>query len=99
MLQPQQKKGDKMLTPEQEETCVLILRTHIPLTELRVFRARIAKHGNEWSRTDGWRFHGGMHVRNLLRANGAGEEELGINNLEDVCAHLIELAVSDYPSR
>lgn len=36
-----------------------------------------------------------MNVRNLLRANGFGESDLGVDNLDDYAVGLVELAVAE----
>jgi hypothetical protein len=49
------------------------------------------------SKTGDWfaayHFHGGMWIRNKLRAAGFGEKELGIENLDDYYVGLIEIAL------
>lgn len=36
-----------------------------------------------------------MNVRNLLRANGFGESDLGVDNLDGYTVGLVELAVAE----
>lgn len=40
-----------------------------------------------------YHFHWGMAIRNILRDNGFGEKEIGVENLDDVYAELVEDAI------
>ena len=59
--------------------------------EVTLLRKAIEKQGLNW-----WvPYHSiwGMHIRNLLRTNGYTEEALGIRNLDDIYAVLMEFVV------
>jgi len=49
--------------------------------------------------SEGWfafhHFEYGMHIRNLLRKKGFGEEYFGINNLDNIYVELVEDAVKE----
>lgn len=57
----------------------------------QVIAKMINENPNDWC--TGIHFGWGMYMRNLLRTNGYGEKELGLQNLDDYYAAIIEEAV------
>ena len=78
--------------PEKRQLAIEFLRGYFadaPST-VQEIRVAIEKNPAEW-----WVVHHlawGMGVRNLLRRNGYGEADLGVNNLDDCYAGLVEEA-------
>lgn len=62
-----------------------------PEPMMQILARMMQEQPNDWN--IGLHFGWGMAMRNLLRSNGYGEQELGIGNLDDYYAALIEEAV------
>jgi hypothetical protein len=67
-----------------------LFRTY-PDADVRVMRGVIAADPNEW--VVPYHFGWGMGIRNHLRQHGCGEAALGVANLDDVYALLVEQAL------
>jgi hypothetical protein len=81
------------LEPEIRAAAVRFLRKKFGKGMRQLLRKAIEENPQHWwvSRHRGW----GTRVRNELRSAGHGEEDLGIENLDDVYIGLIEEAVKE----
>jgi hypothetical protein len=69
---------------------VEFLRAAAWFADLETYRGRIEADPEWWAASH---FAGMMAVRNELRGAGFGEEDLGVDNLDDYAVGLVELAL------
>ena len=78
------------IAPDPRHRAVEFLRNTISKKTANEIRVLGSENAEWWS---GLHFGWGMQMRNALRLNGLGEKELGVDNLDDYCMGLVELAV------
>lgn len=77
------------IDPKLQRDAIAFLRRN--LVDQEAIADTIQREGPTWYA--GYHFGWGSKVRNLLRDNGFGEKELGVENLDDVYVKLVEEAV------
>jgi hypothetical protein len=86
----------RKLDPAMRDRAAAYLRHKLSPAVIAEVRALIAADPQEW-----WvpyHFDWMMAIRNALREAGYGEQQLGIDNLDDYAVGLVELAVQEQPS-
>ena len=76
---------------EMKQKAAEFLKANIPLDDQKEIKKEIKDKGKDWIVP--YHFHWGMAIRNLLRQNGFGEDDLGISNLDFIYVQLVERAI------